>query len=304
MSDLVSIVMPVFEDGERAVSAIRSLLMQTLPDGMSMEILVVDDGSGDDTAGRILQVHDGRIELLRLGENRGRAEARNCGSRQARSPYLVFIDCDCTPATNNFLSEHIAALRADRVASTGPVTGYGGGFWDRYQRDASTRREAQFRRGCTFSGSSQNLAVLRSAFDEIGGFDAEFRNYGFEDRDLLLRLANVGEIAWTTGAAVSHLDSLALQDVCRKMLEGGEHSAGRFATLYPDEYRKLGYAAIDCRRRFWLRPVARLLGSRMPGVARLLEPALHKRWLPYPVRRGIARAASALSFMYGTLRAA
>lgn len=300
MNGSVSVILPVFEDGERAVNAIRTLFNQTLPGGMSLQILVVDDGSRDDTPERILDVRDKRVELLRLEENRGRSEACNSGCRQTRSPYLVIIDCDCVPTTERFLSEHIGALQKGAVASIGPVTGFGGGFWDRYQRDNGLRRERQFRLGHTYFGSTQNFAVLRSAFDQVGGFDAGYRNYGFEDRDLLLRLADAGSIVWTAVAAVSHMDVLTLQNVCRKMIESGEHSAARFAERHPAAYRTLGYAAIDCRIRPWLQPVAKLMGPRMPRFAARIEPALNTRWIPYPLRKGIAKLAAAVAFLYGT----
>lgn len=303
MSGSVCVVLPVYEDGERALDAIGSLLRQALPDGLTMDILVVDDGSKDDTAERIAGVCDQRVELLRLEENRGRSQARNAGSQGSRSQYLVFVDCDCAPTTDWFLSEHVASLKAGAVASTGPVSGSGRGFWDRYQRDASRRRKRQFDNGCTCSGSSQNLAVLRSAFEDVGGFDTTYRQYGFEDRDLLLRLAEIGDIAWTASAEVRHLDALHLQDVCRKMTESGQHSSARFAARHPSAYRQLGYAAVDCRQRTWLRPLASLLGPRMPALAACVEPALHRRWIPYPLRKGMVKVASAVAFMYGTTRA-
>jgi GT2 family glycosyltransferase len=300
MNDSVSVILPVFEDGERAVDAIRTLFKQVLPGAMSLQILVVDDGSRDDTSERILEVRDERVELLRLEENRGRSEACNSGCRRARSAYIVIIDSDCVPATARFLGDHIEALRKGAIASIGPVTGFGGGFWDHYQRDNGRRRERQFRLGHTYFGSTQNFAVLRSAFEQVGGFDAGYRNYGFEDRDLLLRLATVGDIVWTSIAPVSHMDALALQNVCRKMTESGRCSAERFAAQHPAAYRKLGYAAFDCRRRAWLRPVAKLIGPHMAGLAGRLEPVLHARWIPYPLRKGIVKLTSALSFLYGT----
>jgi glycosyltransferase involved in cell wall biosynthesis len=304
MIDSISVVMPVFEDGARALAAIRSLLTQDLPSDMLLEIVVVDDGSRDSTATLIAGLTDERVELVRSAENRGRSEARNLGARRARSPFLVFIDSDCMPATDRLLVEHAASLRMGAVASVGFVAGSGEGFWDRYQWDASLRRERQFRNGCTYSGSSQNLAVLKSAFEEIGGFDTGFRNYGFEDRDLLLRLADNGDIVWTRGAGVRHLDAVVLGAICRKMAESGETSAGRFAERHPAAYRALGYAAFDCRRRPWLKPLASLLGPGMPRFAERIEPLLHMRWIPYPLRKGIVKLASGLSFLYGTKRAA
>ena len=215
---------------------------------------------------------------------------------------LIFVDSDFLPETDQFLRAHYEALRRGAVASVGHVFGFDGGFWDRYQREASWRRERQFRQGITYAGNS-NLAVRTSAFEEVGGYDGGFRRYGFEDRDLLVRLSEVGTIAWASGATVRHLDGLALGKVCRKMSEAGQWSAGRFARRHPEAYRKLGYAAIDCRYRPWLKPVASLFGALTLRIADKAEPMLDAKWIPYALRKGIVKLASALSFTYGSLLA-
>jgi GT2 family glycosyltransferase len=214
------------------------------------------------------------------------------------------MDSDCLPASSGLLRAHLDALRQGNVASTGHVFGTGGDFWDRYQRDASSRRERQHGSGHVFAGSSQNLGVLKSAFERVGGFDTEYRRYGFEDRDLLLRLSDLGGIAWAEEASVFHMDSLTLAGLCEKMVEAGEYNSARFATRYPDAYKVLGYAALDARSRPWLNGVGRRLGPHVLHVARYLGPILQKAWVPFVVRRGIVRVASAVSFLYGTTRAA
>lgn len=302
-NNLISIVMPVFEEGERALAAARSLLDQVLPDTTSVEIIVVDDGSRNDIAGFFADFPDARVRLLRLARNEGRSAARNAGAERAGGNILVFMDSDCLPLTDGFLAEHLDVLDSGHVASTGHVIGAGGGFWERYQRDASSRRQRQHTRGYGYTGSSQNLAVLKSAFKRAGGFDIHYRHYGFEDRDLLLRLCELGSVAWAADATVRHLDRLKLLDVSRKMMEAGEHSAGRFATRHPDAYRLLGYAAIDARNRSWLSPVGRILGPCMPVIAKSCESALDKPWVAYSLGKAAVKVVSAVSFLYGTTRA-
>jgi glycosyltransferase involved in cell wall biosynthesis len=302
-NNLISVVIPVFEEGERALAAARSLLGQVLPDATSLEIIVVDDGSRDDIAGFFADFTDARVRLLRLAQNQGRSAARNAGAECARGNIVVFMDSDCLPLTNGFLAAHLDVLDRGHVASTGHVIGTGGGFWERYQRDASSRRQRQHTRGYDYTGSSQNVAVLKSAFKRAGGFDIHYRHYGFEDRDLLLRLCEVGSVAWAVDAGVCHLDPLSLLEVSRKMTEAGEHSAGRFAARHPCAYQVLGYAAIDARKRSWLGPVGRILGPHMPGIAKRVESALHNPWMAYPLAKAAVRVVSAVSFLYGTTRA-
>ncbi len=63
MSEGVSVVMPVYEDGERASVAIRALLDLAPPPEVSLEIMVVDDGSRDNTADLIAGMSDRRVNL-------------------------------------------------------------------------------------------------------------------------------------------------------------------------------------------------------------------------------------------------
>jgi glycosyltransferase involved in cell wall biosynthesis len=276
---------------------------QILPGTTSLEIVLVDDGSNDGTAELLASDADETVRVVQLVQNSGRSAARNTGARESRGTVLVFMDSDCLPAGNEVLRAHLEALRQGNIASTGHVFGSGGDFWDRYQRDASSLRERRHRRGCSYAGSSQNLAVVRSAFEEVGGFNIRYRRYGFEDRDLLLRLGRLGSIAWPEEASVHHMDSLTLAGFCEKMIEAGESSSAIFALNHPSAYKELGYAALDARSRRWLGPVGRSLGPHILGLARDLEPSLRKSWLPYVLQKGIVRAASAVSFIYGTTRA-
>jgi GT2 family glycosyltransferase len=300
-SQLISVVVPVYRDGLRALAAAQALTAQALSDGVNLEILLVDDGSDDDTLQLLSQPLDPRVRTIHLPRNMGRSAARNAGAGEAIGETLVFMDCDCLPADAHLLATHFDALRAGAVASAGHVTGSGDGFWDRYQREASLRRERQHARGCQGAGSSQNLAVSKAAFVQAGGFDAAYLHYGFEDRDLLLRLAALGRVAWSAQAVVQHLDALHLGEVAHKMAEAGEHTAGLFATRHSQAYRELGYAAIDVRTRPWLRPLGRLLGPHVQTLAERLDPLLAQR-MPYPVARTVAKLMTALSFLYGTAR--
>jgi GT2 family glycosyltransferase len=298
---LASVVIPVYRDGRRALAAAEAIGGQRLPEGMRLEVVLVDDGSDDDTPRILAGAHPPWLRVLRLPANAGRSAARNAGARAAGGALVVFMDCDCLPLDADFVASHVRALRAGAVASTGAVVGDGGGFWDRYQREASARRQRQHAAGACYAGSSQNLAVRRDAFLQAGGFDTGFRHYGFEDRDLLLRLARHGAVSWAA-ATVRHMDRLALADVCNKMRECGAHSAALFAARHPEAYRRLGYAALDAR----LHPLrARVLGLLAPLVraAPRLDPLLRADRVPYWFAKRVVRLASAVCYSEGTVRA-
>jgi glycosyltransferase involved in cell wall biosynthesis len=297
---LISVVIPIFQDGERAVVAARAMLMQSLPPGLNIEVIAVDDGSGDDTLKILAQCKDERLLVIQLDSNHGRSTARNVGAQRARGEMIVFMDCDCIPADDSFLAEHHKTLQSGCVASTGHVTGIDDDFWSRYQRDASQRRQYQHAKGAVCAGSSQNMAVRGSAFEGVGGFDTAFRHYGFEDRDLLLRLADVGNIAWAADAVVYHLDSLTLPEVSRKMMQAGGSSARAFARRHPVAYRTLGYAGIDARLHPWLRPVGTMSGPFALRLAPHIDPMLKR--LPFPLAKILVKSTCALAFLYGTTR--
>ena len=85
----VSVVIPVYNVGPMASEAVRSVLGQTFPAG---EIIVVDDGSSDDTAAQLAPFM-GRIRYVRQ-ENRGVASARNRGLDLATGDLVAFLDGD------------------------------------------------------------------------------------------------------------------------------------------------------------------------------------------------------------------
>ena len=87
----LSVIIPVY-NRERLV--LRALASVFADDGKDFEIIVVDDGSADGTADRVANVHDTRLQLVRLAQNGGRCPARNRGAALAKGEWLVFLDSD------------------------------------------------------------------------------------------------------------------------------------------------------------------------------------------------------------------
>lgn len=299
----LSCVVPVFRNGERALEAARAMLDQELPAYMRQDVLLVDDGSGDGTADHIAANLPAGARLLRLECNLGRSGARNAGAAAAQGDLLLFVDCDCLPADTGFIAAHLQRLQQGAVASTGPVIGTGQGFWHTFQVGSSTRRAALHARGVPYAGSTQNLMVRRGCFEAVGGFDEAYRAYGFEDRDLLIRLAMLGPIAWADDAVIEHHDDLNLATVCRKMREAGVGGSRIFAMRHPEAYRVLGYAAVDAKlhpARAWL---AKAGAPLLPFLIAAVSAVLEWRWIPFSLRSLVVRALSATSYLVGTTEA-
>ena len=87
----ISVILPVHNRADVLSRAIQSVVEQQLKD---FELIVVDDGSSDDSARVAESFGDSRIRLMRLEQNRGGNVARNEGIRAATSPLIAFLDSD------------------------------------------------------------------------------------------------------------------------------------------------------------------------------------------------------------------
>jgi len=297
----VVVIIPVFRDYDRARQTVAAILRCSVPSPFSVRVHVVDDGSGDGTAERLSEQFGGRIEIIGLPENLGRSAARNAGATNISADLLLFVDADCEPSDDRFLAAHLLSIREADV-SMGVVEGQDDGFWHAYQQAARVRRDRLARRTFVAHFTTQNVMIDARLFNSVGGFDEAFKGYGFEDRDLAIRLARAGaRFTIAPGARVIHRDTLDLAQVCRKMGEAGATTSQIFASRYPFEYRTLGYEAIDGQRHPWRGVLAKLLWP-------VFQPwTQHDAWLqwrlvPFKLRAGIVRIMVAVSYLRGTLR--
>lgn len=88
---LVSIILPTYNRASIIMRAIASILAQTY---INWELIIIDDGSTDNTQEKICEIKDARIIYVRLDANKGANYARNYGSKMAKGKYLAFIDSD------------------------------------------------------------------------------------------------------------------------------------------------------------------------------------------------------------------
>lgn len=113
----VSFLIPAFNEARHIRRSLEGILEVDYPD---FEILVIDDGSTDDTVGEVLPLlADGRIRMLRKDVNEGKAMALNDAVRTARGEILVVMDADARPEPN-LLQALVPHFQFPRV---GGVTG-------------------------------------------------------------------------------------------------------------------------------------------------------------------------------------
>lgn len=188
----VSVILPV-RDGERWLrEAVVSVLTQTLAE---LELVVVDDGSGDATPAILAELgaSDPRLVVLRQ-ERDGLVAALNRGLAQARAPLIARLDAD-----DIALPERLARQR-DYMRDHPDVVLLGG--WADIIDESGTPRGRQMRPDP--AGLRQTLTkkspfihptvMFRAeAARRVGGYRAAFE--AGEDYDFWLRLADIGEIA-------------------------------------------------------------------------------------------------------------
>ena len=85
----VSVVIPTYNQARFVAATVESALAQTYP---NVEIIVVDDGSTDDTQA-VLSAYRGTVHCI-YQQNKGLAGARNTGFLASRGDYLLFLDSD------------------------------------------------------------------------------------------------------------------------------------------------------------------------------------------------------------------
>lgn len=169
-----AIVIPAYNDRDTIAGAVGSALEQT----MATEIIVVDDGSTDETAETAESLADERVRVLRQA-NAGPGAARNTGAAAAAASHLIFLDADDSllpGALGVFASQHDhgSALVRSGVILVG----------DGVEREwLAEDSPFPYPRGSPLPGS---FSIERSVFLAVGGYDADFR-YG-ENSELLLRL--------------------------------------------------------------------------------------------------------------------
>lgn len=87
----VSIIIPTYNRSQLIARAVKSVLNQTY---QNFELIIIDDGSTDNTRELVTSFNDERIRYIRHEENKGEAAARNTGLKAARCDYIAYQDSD------------------------------------------------------------------------------------------------------------------------------------------------------------------------------------------------------------------
>lgn len=181
----VSIIMPTYNRAHVIGEAIRSVIEQTYGD---FEIIVVDDGSTDDTEEYCAGLGESRVRYVRQ-ENRGASTARNRGIAESTGSYLLFLDSDdvlyntALAKLVGVMEEHpeCGAAYCGFVVTTGPGEILSSSPLDFPSGDVLARMCME--QLCV----PHSVLARREAVRSSGGFDERLRL--FEDWDFWIRIA-------------------------------------------------------------------------------------------------------------------
>ncbi len=223
----ISCIIPTRDRRLMVREAIGSVLEQELPVD---EIVVVDDGSRDNTAMDLRRLFP-KVRLVQT-VGLGPGPARNAGARASSGDILMFLDSDdCwLPHHSRLLAETLAGAGqvSYGVTATDDLVGGGGFLIPEHGRGPTGNCLPALSRWCFLVPSA--LAVERKLFEAVGGFGAE--DFA-EDWALFIRLAGRAPFAFAGGEPITrrrlHAGSLCARADPERIARGVSHLATLFA---------------------------------------------------------------------------
>lgn len=231
----ISVVVCVYNGEETLRECIHGLQQLDYPD---YEVLIVDDGSTDNTAAIAAECGSRVIRT----ENRGLSSARNSGMDAATGEIIAYVDSDAKPDPQWLTYLAHTFMTTSHVAVGGPnIAPPGDGFVPECVARSPgnpvhvllSDRVAEHIPGC-------NMAVRKAALQEIGGFDGQFR-IAADDVDACWRLQDAGgTLGFNPAAMVWHHCRQSVRAYWRQQKNYGRAEA-MLERKWPEKYNALGH---------------------------------------------------------------
>lgn len=277
---LIDVVIPVYNGAAYLRQALDSVTAQTCP---PRSIIVIDDGSTDQTP-HICQEYRGAVPLIyHRQENRGLSAARNAGWKKSDAPYIAFLDSDDVWEPGK-LAAQVVLWQSSPLADL--VLVYCG--YSLIDTTGKTIHPAHLPivqpklRGRVFqdllpkntiSGSGSGVIIRREALERVGGFDESLR--ALEDWDMWLRLAEIGSFDFVPEDLVAiRTHQAGMQHDSERMMNATLNFLNLWLTRLPKDHEV---------PRAWLQTLARYAGATWPPQQLLtlvrthLSPAAQQR---------------------------
>ncbi len=295
----VSVVVPAHDRAAVLGRAVHSALAQRV----GLELIVVDDGSTDDTAQVASSSGDARVTVVRLSERRGVSAARNAGIAAARGRFVAFLDSDDEWLPGK-LESQLACWKDQPAAPPTVVTCRYTRVNDLTGRATPPERPMfggdAFRQIVAGQGPLPSTVLLpREAIDALGGLDE--RLPALADYELWLRLADasVRFVEVSAPLVVKH-------DHGTRQISGDpEALLAGFAALDERWGRRIRERCGDATYRRWRHRMlasieyvrvrrAMAIGRRLSAWRHCLSLAGHAPWAPGYAAYGVGLASLGL----------
>jgi glycosyltransferase involved in cell wall biosynthesis len=204
MNPLVSVIIPTYNRGQELARTIESALAQTYP---AQEIIVVDDGSTDDTANVALAFEARGVGVIRHERNRGVSAAMNTGIRAASGEFIAILEHDDLWLPQK-LERQMACFERDEVGLVYCGVAHVGAT-GRVHTVVPPLRRGRMYRDLLFKPyilTSSSVVLRRECFERAGYFDESLQ--GPQDYDMWIRVAEHYEIDFVADVLV-HFASYA-----------------------------------------------------------------------------------------------
>jgi len=213
---LVTVVIPTYNRVEFVQQAIASVIAQTY---IHWELIIVDDGSDDGTAAAINSINDRHIKVLQLKHSGNIAYLRNTGAKAGTGEWIAFLDSDDLWVPKKL------EIQLNNLMDEGKQWGYGGFELMNREMQPVPNKAGIYRpvsgwiaKEVLSTEASVNIGTLmlmRTLFEEAGGFDENAEILYREDYELVIRLALREE-------------SLAIPDLLLRVREHSGRSTNAF----------------------------------------------------------------------------
>lgn len=223
----VSIVIPTYNRATILEKAITNLAKQTYS-AQRYELIVVDDGSTDSTDKMVASITTPLHFSYFKREKAGPAAARNYGIKKARGEIIIFIDSDIL-VVQDLVQAHVNShVNQDKLVVKGLVINT-----EKMDKLAGEKMKLTDVSAAFFA--TGNVSIRTKYLFEVGFFDEDFKDYGWEDLELGVRLKKNGFRVITNKQAVGYHYQKKLQVTDFPSLCHKEKMRGRTAVLF---YRK------------------------------------------------------------------
>jgi cellulose synthase/poly-beta-1,6-N-acetylglucosamine synthase-like glycosyltransferase len=224
-SDLAaSVIIPALDSRSTIGRAVSSIIDQKDARGRGVEVIVVDDGSRDDTGD---VARDAGARVIRLDQRGGPARARNRGVAEARADVVIFTDADCA-ARAGFVAALLAPLDDPAVGATKGA--YLSSQRELVARFVQLEYEERYARMAARPQidfiDTYAAAYRKDLFLAAGGFDERYDLPSTEDQELSFRVHERGaRFIFAPEARTEHLHAASLLAYARKKRKIGTFKA-------------------------------------------------------------------------------